>query len=59
MLEVLAVASLLANVIMLAVILLMAQGVRITAKGAAALHAALAVTIREQMTDIPFLHISS
>ena len=50
MLEALAIASLLANVIMLAVILVMAQGVRITAKGAAAFHAALAVTIREQIT---------
>ena len=48
-LEVLAVVSLLANVIMLAIILLMAQGVRATAKGAAAFHTALAVTILEQI----------
>lgn len=49
MFEVLAILSLLANLVLLAILFIMAQGVRATAKGAAAFHSALAVAILEQI----------
>ena len=49
MLEVLVVVSLVANLVLIASVFFMARGIKATARGAAAFHAALAVAVLEQI----------